>query len=131
MVVLALAAIATVTALVIAAWRFGGPSGQDVHGLSSAGGNTPVTHAAATSVVAVRALRGASFVVVRYRRSTGRPLFSGTLERGDVQTLPAAAALGLDHVTQERGRDRLREAHLDPQERRLPADRAPPLATCC
>src|SRR5438128_376356 len=40
------------------------------------------------TVVAVRALHGASFVVVRYRRPTGRPLFSGTLERGDVQTFP-------------------------------------------
>ena len=87
-VVLALAAIVTVTALVIAAWRFGGPSGQDVHGLSSADGGAPAVQHKQTSVVTVRALRGASFVVVRYRRSTGRPLFSGTLERGDVQTFP-------------------------------------------
>jgi cytoskeleton protein RodZ len=87
-VVLALAAIATVTALVIAAWRFGGPSGQDVHGLSSAGSGAPLAQHAQPNVVTVRALHGASFVVVRYRRSTGRPLFSGTLARGDVQAFP-------------------------------------------
>ena len=84
-VVLAVAAIAIVTALVIAAWRFGGPSGQNVHGLSSSG--TP-TARVPTTVVAIRAVGGASFVTVRYRRATGRPLFSGTLERGDVQTFP-------------------------------------------
>ena len=27
-------------------------------------------------------------MTVRYRRATGRPLFSGTLERGDVQSFP-------------------------------------------
>ena len=86
-VVLALAAIAIVTALVIAAWRFGGPSGQDVHGLASAPAGKPAAQIT-TSVVAVRAVRGASFVVVRYRRSSGRPLFSGTLERGELQTFP-------------------------------------------
>lgn len=86
-VVLALAAIAIVTALVIAAWRFGGPSGQDVHGLTTATGGKPAAQIK-TSVVAVRAVRGASFVVVRYRRSSGRPLFSGTLEQGEVQTFP-------------------------------------------
>ena len=86
-VVVALAAIAIVTALVIAAWRFGSPSGQDVHGLTTASGGTPAAQIQA-SVVAVRAVRGASFVVVRYRRSSGRPLFSGTLERGEAQTFP-------------------------------------------
>jgi hypothetical protein len=85
-VVLALAAIAVVTALVIAAWRFGGPGNQDVHGLSSAKG-TPTVRVEPT-VVSIEALQGASFVTVRYRRATGRPLFSGTLERGDVQTFP-------------------------------------------
>ena len=87
-VVLALAAIAVVTALVIAAWRFGGPSGQGVQGLSSAGNGSPAVQHAQPTGVAVRAVPGASFIVVRYRRSTGRPLFSGTLERGDVQTFP-------------------------------------------
>jgi hypothetical protein len=86
-VVLALAAIAVVTALVIAAWRFGGPSGQNVHGLSNTPSGSPKPHVQ-TSVVAIRAVRGASFVTVRYRRSTGRPLFTGTLERGDLQTFP-------------------------------------------
>ena len=87
-VVLALSAIAIVTALVIAAWRFGGPSGQGVQGLSSAGSGPRTAQHTQPAVVAVRALHGASFVVVRYRRPTGRPLFSGTLERGDVQTFP-------------------------------------------
>jgi hypothetical protein len=86
-VVLALAAIAIVTALVIAAWRFGGPSGQNVHGLTNTGAGKASARIQ-TTVVAVRAVHGASFVTVRYRRVTGRPLFSGTLERGDVQTFP-------------------------------------------
>jgi hypothetical protein len=86
-VVLAVAAIGIVTALVIAAWRFGGPSGQDVHGLSTATGTSPAVQVQRT-VVAIRATSGASFVTVRYRRATGRPLFSGTLERGDVQGFP-------------------------------------------
>jgi hypothetical protein len=84
-VVLALAAIAIVTALVIAAWKFGGTDNPGVRGLSTA--NAPPRHTS-TGIVAVRAVDGASFVVVRYRRSTGRPLFSGTLARGDVQTFP-------------------------------------------
>jgi hypothetical protein len=84
-VVLALAAIAIVTALVIAAWRFGGPSAEGVHGLTNATGARPATPA---NVVGIRAVRGASFVTVRYRRASGRPLFSGTLERGDVQSFP-------------------------------------------
>src|SRR5262249_46904675 len=87
-VVLALAAIPIVTALGSAAWRSGGTDTPGVRGLSSANGNTAQTRRTAPSVVAVRAANGASFVVVRYRRSTGRPLFSGTLERGDVQTFP-------------------------------------------
>jgi len=86
-VVVALAAIAIVTALVIAAWRFGSPGGQNVHGLTTTTSGKPAAQIQ-TSVVAVRAVRGASFVVVRYRRSSGRPLFSGTLERGEVQTFP-------------------------------------------
>src|SRR5689334_1105938 len=87
-VVLALAAIATVTALVIAAWKFGGTDSPGVRGLSTADGGAPKTQQGPPTVVAVRAVNGASFVVVRYRRSSGRPLFSGTLERGDVQTFP-------------------------------------------
>jgi len=87
-VVLALAAIAIVTALVIAAWKFGGTDSPGVRGLTSANGGTPRTQQGPPTVVAVRAVNGASFVVVRYRRSSGRPLFSGTLERGDVQTFP-------------------------------------------
>ena len=87
-VVLALAAIAVVTALVIAAWKFGGTDNPGVQGLSNANGAVQQAQRTPASVVAVRAVDGASFVVVRYRRSTGRPLFSGTLERGDVQTFP-------------------------------------------
>jgi len=86
-VVFALAGIAVVTALVIAAWRFGGPSDPSVHGLSNTPAGKPSVQRPPT-VVAIRAAKGASFVVVRYRRSTGRPLFSGTLERGDAQTFP-------------------------------------------
>jgi hypothetical protein len=86
-VLLALAAIAIVTALVIAAWRFGGPSGEKVQGLSDAGG-TPtvaVSRVSTTSSLVVRAVKGASYLEVRRNSRAGKPVFQGTLARGDVQ----------------------------------------------
>lgn len=87
-VLVALVAIVTVTALVIAAWRFGGPTGQKVRGLTQ-------THAsvagrrAAREMVVVRAVRGVSFVEVRAGSRSGKPLFQGTLARGESQRFGA------------------------------------------
>ena len=88
-VAIALTAIVLVTALVIAAWRFGGPSDPHVQGLTKT--QTPTTAATrtATSAVVIRATRGASYLEVRRGTSAGRPLFSGTLEKGDRQLFTA------------------------------------------
>ncbi len=82
-VLLALVAIAVVTALVIAAWRFGGPGGTSVQGLTTPSAGT--VRAAAKATLVVRGVRGASYVDVRSSSRGGRPLFQGTLLRGDVQ----------------------------------------------
>ena len=80
--VAALLAIAIVTALVIAAWRFGGPDGEPVPGLVP---QQPASSPSATQERArlvVRAAEGSSWMEVRMRSGTGRLLYSGTLERG-------------------------------------------------
>lgn len=84
--VLALLAIAVVTALVIAAWRFGGPESETVPGLRTQG--QPAAQPAATSGRArlvVRAVGGGSWMEVRLGSETGRLLYSGTLERGQAK----------------------------------------------
>ncbi len=84
---IALAAILLVTALVIAAWRFGGHDTPQVDGV-----NSPKTRATAATtrsstqqqvVVTVHALRGPSFMEVR--AGNGTPLYTGTLEKGQTQ----------------------------------------------
>lgn len=82
-VVVALVAIAVVTALVIAAWRFGGPDGEKVPGLATQGQATPRAGAAAGRArLVVRATLGGSWMEVRLRSPSGRLLYSGTLEQG-------------------------------------------------
>ena len=89
-VALALIAILAVTALVIAAWRFGGPGSPSVNGLTKTPPSTPtVRRSAAATGVVVKATQGASFLEVRRGTSAGRPLFSGTLEKGDRQIFSA------------------------------------------
>jgi cytoskeleton protein RodZ len=84
-VAIALVAIALVAALVIAAWKFGGPEPERVRGLDTAGALTAQTAPAARRVtVEVRAARGDSFMEVRARDRAGRPLYRGTLERGQL-----------------------------------------------
>ena len=88
-VVVALVVIVLVTALVIAAWKFGGPGTQKVHGLSN-----PQAHVKAQAtapVIVVRAVHGASFVEIRARSRSGKPLFQGTLTRGEAQRFGARA----------------------------------------
>ena len=87
--VLALLAIAVVTALVIAAWRFGGPEQERVRGLQTeqvpALGNVSQP---ATRLV-VFAARGASWMEVRSGARGRRLVYSGTLERGQRKTFRA------------------------------------------
>jgi hypothetical protein len=80
MAVVALFAIAILTALVIAAWRFGGPEEQAVPGLAPQGAS--VAQPPAQLAFAVRARDGASWMMVRAGSENGRLLYSGTLERG-------------------------------------------------
>ena len=84
-VIVALAAITLVTALVIAAWKFGGPDEPRVQGVNSGAQVTrPAAAKRATSSLAldVRATRGASFMEVRVTSRAGVSLYRGTLERG-------------------------------------------------
>jgi cytoskeleton protein RodZ len=87
MAVAALVAIAIATALVIAAWKFGGPEGEKVPGLASSGSGGQLAGAAAkgTARLAVRATDGNSWMEVR-SASSGRLLYSGTLEEGQRQS---------------------------------------------
>ena len=86
-VVVALSAIVLVTALVIAAWKFGGPDEPKVQGVNSGALTRKSTSSIAglpraRAVLDVRAIRGASFMEVRVGSRAGKPLYSGTLERG-------------------------------------------------
>ena len=78
----ALVAIAIATALVIAAWKFGGPEGEKVPGLASSTASNLSTDAHGTAHLVVRASEGSSWMEVRAATSSGRLLYSGTLEQG-------------------------------------------------
>jgi hypothetical protein len=79
----ALVAIAIATALVIAAWKFGGPEGEKVPGLQSGSPTTASTlRAKGTARLVVRASDGNSWMEVRETSAAGRLLYSGTLEDG-------------------------------------------------
>jgi hypothetical protein len=91
-VVLALIGIAVVTALVIAAWKFGGPDSQDgaFKGLT-ARSTVPAAPSQGTAPqrrvrLVLRAVRGSSWIQVHAGSATGRVLYQGTLERGQRQT---------------------------------------------
>ena len=93
-VVIALAAIALAAALVIAAWKFGGPEPEQVRGLDTAGsGAISAAPAAKRATVEIRAARGDSFMEVRVGNRAGRPLYRGTLERGQIQRFPRQRAI--------------------------------------
>ena len=89
--VLALLGIAVVTALVIAAWRFGGPENEGVHGLRQ-GQNPPAQSVSAQGKarLVVRADRGSSWMEVRAGSASGRLLYTGTLERGQRKEFSAS-----------------------------------------
>ena len=85
-VLLALTAIAVVTALVIVAWRFGSPDDEPVHGLTTATNEqrpaVQAPQAAGTARLELRATRGNSYALVRKGSVLGELLYQGTLERG-------------------------------------------------
>ncbi len=85
-VAVALAAILMVTAFVIAAWRFGGHDEPQVDGVSPATRTSATTHSAQQRVtVTVRAVGGPSFMEVRAGAEASAPLYTGTLEKGQLQ----------------------------------------------
>ena len=71
-----------VTALVIAAWRFGGHDAPKVEGVNA---NPAAASATKRVTVSVRAVHGPTFMVVRAGSPSGKPLYTGTLERGQLQ----------------------------------------------
>lgn len=84
-VVLAVAAIAVVTAVVLAAWRFGGSEAPRVVGVNA---GQPAPSAASSPqrvTVVITAVTGPSFMEVRAGSRDGDPLYTGTLERGQSQ----------------------------------------------
>ncbi len=72
-------AIAVVTALVIAAWRFGGGSHAKLP-LS-----TPARVPARAGGLLVRAVKGDTLLIVRMGSDSGKQVFQGTLAKGTVQ----------------------------------------------
>jgi cytoskeleton protein RodZ len=82
MAVVALIAIAVVTALVIAAWKFGGPEGEAVPGLQGTAKPAVTSHPRGRVHLVVGATQGNSWMEVRMTSSAGQLLYSGTLEVG-------------------------------------------------
>jgi hypothetical protein len=89
-VLVALSAIALLTALVIAAWKFGGPDEPSVQGVPVGHRPAAAKNASKRVAVEVRAVRGPSFMQVRRGSRVGKPMFSGTLELGQRQRFSAA-----------------------------------------
>jgi cytoskeletal protein RodZ len=88
----ALVAITVATALVIAAWKFGGPENESVPGLApSAETSVGTTQARGTARLVIRATDGASWMEVRAATPTGKLLYSGTLERGQRKSFQGRA----------------------------------------
>jgi hypothetical protein len=84
----ALVGIAVITALVIAAWRFGGGSNQKLPLSSPA----KVRPHAATGLI-VRAAKGDTLLIVRAGSDSGKQLFQGTLTKGTAQRFGTAKGL--------------------------------------
>jgi cytoskeleton protein RodZ len=93
--VAALLAIAILTALVIAAWRFGGPEPEKVPGLVGQSAANPSSGAKGRVNLVVRARDGASWMEVREGSVAGKLLYSGTLERGQQKTFTSRRTLQL------------------------------------
>ena len=117
-VLLALAAIGLVTALVIAAWRFGGPDDAAVHGLHSTPAvTTPAAAADAARDGPARAARDARRLVPDRQVAAARS-GSGALP-GHARARPAAALRRQGALDPPRvARERAREAEREPREAR-------------
>lgn len=90
-VVLALVAIAVVTAAVVGAWKFVPDDGDGDAARMSPAAETarPVAARASAARLSLTA-RGDTFLEVRETEAGGRLLFQGTLERGETQGFTAA-----------------------------------------
>ena len=91
--VLTLLGIAAVAALVIIAWKSGEPQKETPVGLGTSQAKTPTrsTSPAATNTVRLHviAARGPCWLQVHRNSATGKILYQGTLERGQVQVFTA------------------------------------------
>jgi cytoskeletal protein RodZ len=88
--VLAVLGIAVIMALVIAAWRFGGPEHERIPNLPQ--GQNPPAQSASThgrARLVVRADGGSSWMEVREGSASGKLLYTGTLERGQTKEFTA------------------------------------------
>jgi cytoskeletal protein RodZ len=74
--VLGLLGIAVVTALVIAAWRYGGAEQRTSFGAQPVATKAPVK-------LRLTGVRASSMVEIRNTTSRGTPLFAGTIQRGE------------------------------------------------
>ncbi len=88
---IALIGILAATALVIAAWRFGGADAPQVQGVNATGTPAATATTGQRITLQVRATKGPSYVEVRVGSPSGAPLYSGTLDRGQKQTFTRKA----------------------------------------
>jgi helix-turn-helix protein/uncharacterized protein DUF4115 len=84
----ALIGIAVVTALVIAAWRYGG-GGTESLPLSHPSGSAP----ARVGGLYVKAVKGNTLLIVRARSEAGKQRWNGTLSKGDALRFNATRGL--------------------------------------
>jgi len=96
-VLLALVGIGLVTALVIAAWKFGGPDPTPVRGLEPSTPQGPSRKAASEprTRVTVWAADGNTGLEVRRSSASGKVLYSGTLEKGQAQHFTSSGRIYL------------------------------------
>jgi len=89
-VIVTLVAIGVITALVIAAWKFGGSSGNpSIPNLGPPAKSTTATTPSGATVVVLQGVRGSSALQVHAGSAKGRVLFVGTLEKGRKQRFVA------------------------------------------
>ena len=88
-VVLALAAIALITVVVVGAWRFAPGSGSPQAPAVAAPARVPAASQAPLTRLVLRA-RGTTWIEVRNTSPVGRLLFQGTVRRSEVQRFTAA-----------------------------------------
>jgi cytoskeletal protein RodZ len=86
-ILLAIVGLCVVTALIIAAWRFGGGSSPSIPNLT--GSKASSSHVPKTVKLVVHAQRGSSLLQVRLGSATGRPVYQGTLDSGQAQAFTA------------------------------------------